>query len=92
MAFDLFGGVFEGGAGGIWGTFEALIWAGLIGVPVMAVILGFFYWLYRRRKWNLDVEFKLPRSDGRFISAEWGKGNYDTKRGVVWLKRKKEIT
>jgi len=90
MAFDPFGGLFSGGFGGIFGMFEAMIWVALVGVPVMAAILGFFYWIHKKRKWNLDVEFKLPRSDGRLINAEWGKGHYNLKRGVVFLKRKRK--
>ncbi len=48
---------------------------------------GFFYWFFKRR-WNLKVEIKLPRSDGKLIQGEWAKGFYDAKKGVVLIKRK----
>lgn len=40
-----------------------------------------------RKRWNLDVEFKLTRNDGRITNAEWGKGYYDSKKGVVFIRR-----
>lgn len=89
VAFDIFGGLFEGGAGafGILGT---MFWVILITVPALAFIFFFFYWLYKKRMWNLDVEIKLPRSDGKLIGAEWGKGAFDIKRGIVFIKRRKK--
>ncbi len=40
-----------------------------------------------RKRWNLRVEIKLPRSDGKIIQSEWGKGYFNSKRGVVFIKR-----
>jgi hypothetical protein len=58
-----------------------------IGICVL-VILGLVVWMiFARKRWNLKVEFKLVRSDGRQINAEWGKGYYDAKKGVVMIKR-----
>ncbi len=54
-------------------------------VVVIVAIIGFFTW--QRKRWNLLVEIKLPRSDGKIINAEIGKGFFSTKRGVVFIKR-----
>jgi len=62
----------------------------LIGIvmTVVAVIIcfvGFLIW--NKKRWNLQVEIKLPRSDGRIVNGEWGKGYFNSKRGVVFIKR-----
>lgn len=75
---------FNLGSGGISTLILILMVAGV----AIAIIIGVFYWIFNRKKWNLDLEIKMPRSDGRIINAEYGKGAYDTKRGVVWVKRK----
>lgn len=76
---NIFGGI---GVGGF-----ALIF--IFGLAVLLGVGGFAWWAFTKKKnWNLKVEFKLTRSDGRYIGAEWGKGYYDSKRGVVFLKRK----
>ncbi len=55
---------------------------------IAAIILAVVYFfVYQRRKWNLKVEIKLVRSDGKIINGEWGKGLYNQKRGVVLIKR-----
>jgi hypothetical protein len=54
-------------------------------VLVIMAIIGFV--VYSRKRWNLNVEFKLTRNDGRITNAEWGKGYYDSKKGVVFVKR-----
>ena len=80
---ELFGGISLGG-GGLVTLFIYMA----IGVSVMAVIaLGFFFWIRAKKKWFLDVEFKIPRADGKIINSEWGKGTYDAKKGVVFVKR-----
>jgi len=58
-------------------------------IAIFAVLIlgGLAWWGISRRKANLQVEMKLPRSDGQIINAEWGKGSYDAKRGVVLIKR-----
>jgi len=69
------------------GTGGMIIWYVVLGIVILgmlAIILGI---LYFRKRWNLDVEFKLTRNDGRITNAEWGKGRYDTKKGVVFVKR-----
>lgn len=55
-----------------------------IGVLLLGVIAFF---IYNRKRWNLQVEIKLPRSDGRIVNGEWGKGYFNSRRGVVFIKR-----
>lgn len=59
----------------------------ILGVIILAMIAGIGAIIYFRKHWNLDVEFKLTRSDGRITNAEWGKGYYNAKKGVVFVKR-----
>lgn len=95
---DLLGGTGFGGGGMV-----SLIISILIGVVAIGVIAGLvWYFFYRKKNWNLDVEFKFPRGLNNlkptqtleldeitgFVGAEWGKGMFDTKMGVVLLKRK----
>lgn len=63
------------------------IWYVLLGllVIIMLIIIGVIW--YFRKRWNLNVEFKLVRNDGHLIGAEWGKGYYNAKRGVVYVRR-----
>lgn len=73
---------------GTGGTLKIFVWSILIGG--FALLLaggGLAYWYFRKR-WNLKVEIKLPRSDGKIIHGEWGKGFYNAKRGVVFIRRK----
>lgn len=62
------------------------IWI-FIAIFIILGMVGLIWWTIARRKANLKVEFKLPRSDGQVIIAEWGKGSYDAKKGVVLVKR-----
>ena len=57
------------------------------GIVLLIIIALITWWFISKKKWNLDVEFKLTRNDGRITNAEWGKGRYDTKKGVVFVKR-----
>jgi len=53
-----------------------------------AVVLGLlYYYLWKKRRWNIKVEIKLTRSDGMITNGEWGQGFYDSKKGVVMIKR-----
>jgi len=54
-------------------------------IAFIFLIIAFFIW--QKKRWNLDVEFKMPRSDGRIVNGEWGKGYFSPKRGVVFVKR-----
>ena len=74
----------------------------VIGFVVIAAIIGILWFFWNKKNWNLKVEFKLPRSvkylkEGEklgiddvngFVDSEWGKGFYNSKTGVVFLKRK----
>ncbi len=61
-----------------------LLIAGVVALLVIAFV-GFLIW--NKKRWNLKVEIKLPRSDGKIINGEWGKGYFDAKHGVVYIKR-----
>lgn len=55
---------------------------------VATLILGFVGWrIYNKKRWNLKVEIKLPRSDGKIVNGEWGKGYFNSKQGVVYIRR-----
>ena len=71
--------------GGVTGLVTILL-IGLVCVGLIGLVLWYFL---NKLKWNLQVEIKMPRSNGAIINAEWGKGSYDKKRGVVFIKRKK---
>lgn len=68
------------------GTIAQVMFLGLI---TLLIAGGFLYWYINSKKWNLRIEFKLSRSDGKIVNAEWGKGLYNTKKGYVLLKRPK---
>ena len=79
------------------GGFLSIIAAVFIGAIGLAIV-AFFIWfmIVKRKKWNLSVGFKIPRNivvmpDGSVkgtLNKEWGKGYYDNKKGVCWVKRK----
>lgn len=80
--------VVSGIGSGVGSTAKILLLS--VGVGVAALILligGGIYW-WTKKRWNLKVEIKLPRSDGKLIHGEWGKGFYDAKKGAVFIKRK----
>lgn len=88
--------VFGGG-----GTMN-IIYSVIVGFLVLGLCGGILYFIWRKKRWNLKVDFKIPRNiqeaedelaeeadlniDG-FVNAERGKGMYDSKNGVVWVKR-----
>jgi len=65
----------------------SIIWYVIIGIVILVLIAIIILFFYFKKRWNLDVEFKLTRNDGRITNAEWGKGYYDSKKGVVFVKR-----
>ena len=76
-----------GKAGSIFsGGYEILLYV-ILGIVILVMFGAIFLILYFKKKWNLDVEFKLTRNDGRITNAEWGKGHYNAKRGVVYVRR-----
>jgi hypothetical protein len=81
---DTIGGQFGNAGSWLWWVVGAFIL-----VVFGLIVLGIAIWIwYDKKKWNLKVEIKLPRSDGKIINGEWGKGCFDAKRGVVFVKRK----
>jgi hypothetical protein len=79
---------------GLMGTIQTggMYMALLIGGGLIVLILvGLVIWMvFMKKKWNLKVEFKMVRSDGRIVIPEWGKGNYDQKQGIIYIKRRKK--
>lgn len=69
---------------------QTVVWTTIwIFIVIIAVVIlgGLIWWSFMRIRWNLKVEIKLPRSDGRLINGEWGKGFYDSRKGCVYIKR-----
>lgn len=59
-------------------------------ILVISLVIGIFiYRKWKRNKYNLNVEVKMPRSDGKIVLAEWAQGAFNAKKGVVFIKRKK---
>lgn len=73
------GGILSGGLSILW-----YIGIGILALVLLGVIFAIWYF---KKRWNLEVEFKLTRNDGRITNAEWGKGYYDSKKGVVFVRR-----
>ena len=59
------------------------------GLVVLLLLGSIGWWAYRKKKWNLRVEIKMPRSDGKLIISEKANGHYDSNAGIVDIKRKK---
>ena len=89
-----------GGSGGLVDMTLSII----LGVLILAVCGAFTWFMFKKKMhWNLKVEFKLPRNiqvgedeNGNevitgTIRKEWGKGYYNAKEGVVYIKRKKNV-
>lgn len=85
------------------GGFLDIVIAITLGTVVLGLCGGFLYFMIKRKMfWNLKVEFRFPRNirkefdDGGAelivgtINKEWGKGYYNPKEGVVYVKRKKK--
>ena len=73
----------------------------IIGVVVLLMCgFGLWWFLKKRKTWNIRVEFKIPRNikkvrtkEGTIkiigtLNKEWGKGFYDAIKGSVFIKRK----
>ena len=81
------GNVVENVASGGIGAMSVMIWV-IIALLIITVIIGVpSYIAWQKKRWNLKVEIKLTRSDGAITNGEWGKGFYDSRRGVVLIKR-----
>ena len=100
MAFsDLFGSISFGmGKGGMLG----MVYVIMIVVGALIIVGTLVWFFYNKKTWNLKVKFRLPRAvkyldDGSVLDVnhvqgvieyDEGKGSYNIKKGVVWLKRK----
>ena len=94
---DLMGGIGIGGGGGFMATAIAFIFGGVV---LLMCGFGLWWFLTKKKRWNLKIEFKIPRNirklrmkDGNIkivgtLNKEWGKGHYNAKQGVVYIKRK----
>jgi len=73
----------------------------IIGFAILLVCaFGLWWFLKKRKTWNIKVEFKIPRNikkvrtkEGTIkiigtLNKEWGKGFYDAMKGSVFIKRK----
>ncbi len=69
------------------GTVGMIIILIVVGIVVLLIFGVIGYLIWNKKRWNLKVEIKLPRSDGRIINGEWGKGYFNSKQGVVYIKR-----
>jgi len=73
----------------------------IIGFAVLLICgFGLWWFLKKRKTWNIKVEVKIPRNIKKVktkeglikiigtLNKEWGKGFYDAKKGSVFIKRK----
>lgn len=94
---DLFGSISMGGSG----KFGSNLLYISIGAIILTVCgLGLWWFFKKRKAYNIKVEVKIPRNikqikykDGTVritgtLNKEWGKGFYNAKKGVVYIKRK----
>lgn len=87
MASELLGKV-TGPIGSAFGALGTFVQWALIGVPVLLICGWVFYAIViKKKKYNLDIVFNMVRSDGKIVNAELGKGQYNTKKGFILLKR-----
>ena len=75
-------------SGGIGSSIYVIILIVMVAVFVLLFLGGISFYLWNKKKWNLLIEIKKPRSDGKITLGEWAKGTYDVKRGVIFIKRK----
>ena len=87
MAFNLGDiGAKAGEIGSTALTWGLIILGAIAGLGIIGVII---WWLLKRKRWNLIVEIKMPRTDGEVLLRERAKGHWDIKAGIVDIKRKK---
>lgn len=68
-------------------TIRVIMWAG--GAILAILFLGVIAWIvHSKKKWNLRLEIKLPRSDGQLVLSDSAKGHWDNKNGWIVVKRK----
>lgn len=64
-----------------------LILIGTVMALMAAIVIIIAFVIWNKKRWSINVEIKLPRSDGRIVNGEWGKGYFNSKRGVVYIRR-----
>jgi hypothetical protein len=62
----------------------------VLGILIMGGVAFWVWFIWHKRRWYLTVYFKLIRENGKSIIRETGKGRYDFKEGVLWIKRPKK--
>ena len=96
---DMFSKIGLGGSGGsgMIGNIIVMIFGA---VALGAVIFGVWWFVNKKKNWNLKVEVKIPRNirnirlkEGGYkvigtLNKEWARGFYNAKRGVCYIKRK----
>jgi len=102
MANEFLGRLIPGMGGGGGGMMD-MIMAISIGSMALLFIAGLvYYFFWKRITWNISVEFRFPRNIKKgvdeygnevvtgTIKKEWGRGFYNPKTGIVYIKRKKK--
>ena len=75
----------------VGGTGSVLFWLiAIVGIVLLILLFagGLFWWWWAKKRYNLKVEIKMTRSDGKVNLGEWGKGLFNAKKGVLFIKRK----
>lgn len=69
------------------GTGISVMWYIILGIVILIMLAIIFVIFYFRKKWNLTVIFELTRNDAKLTNCEIGKGFYNSKKGVVFVRR-----
>ena len=64
-----------------------LVLIGFVMLAFLVIFASIMFLIFNKKKWNLKVEIKLPRSNGQIVNSEWGRGFFSSKRGVVYIRR-----
>ena len=88
MANDL-GNILGSIAKGSGTTVNIVIIILVIIFVVGVIIAGISLFFWNKKRYNIRVEIKKVRSDGKVVSGEWAKGLYSAKRGAMFIKRNK---
>jgi hypothetical protein len=84
-----FAGTISSIGSGAGTTFTWIIYIVVAIVLILLIGGGIFLYWWTRKRYNLRVEIKMTRSDGKITIGEWGKGQFNAKRGVLYIKRPK---
>lgn len=91
----MFGSIGIGGGGGA-GMLTTILMIFIGAVVLGSCAFGLWWFLRKRKKWNIKVELKIPRNiredeNGNVvgtINKEWARGFYDSDKGVCYIIRK----